>query len=164
MTESKAIRAFTSSYDTISNRLVNKSVVKANDNMCNVETLWDTGATISCVSHDVIQKLSLTPTGRRMISTPSGAKEVNTYLVNIELLNGVNIDDVEVCETEIGTQKIDLLVGMDIINKGDFAVSNFDGRTVFTFSIPSIKTIDHVKRIKVHNIVSKGHRKNKRKR
>lgn len=146
MTETEAVRAFTSSYEIISNRLINKSVVKIKDDTYKAETLWDTGATISCISHDVVQKLKLVPTGKRTISTPSGKEEVNTYLVDIELLNGVNIDDIEVCETEIGKQQIDLLVGMDIINRGDFSVSNFNGKTVFTFSIPSMKTIDYVKK------------------
>lgn len=163
MTETETVRAFTSSYEVISNRLINQSVVKNNEDTYEAKTLWDTGATISCISHDVVQKLKLISTGKRAISTPSGAKEVDTYLVDIELLNGVNIDAIEVCETEIGKQEIDLLVGMDIINRGDFSVSNHNGKTVFTFSIPSMKTIDFAKKISVHNIVNKGHSKPKRK-
>lgn len=163
MTGAETVRAFTSSYEVISNRLVNQSVVKNNDDIYEAKTLWDTGATISCISHDVVQKLKLIPTGKRVISTPSDAKEVNTYLIDIELLNGVSIDAIEVCETEIGKQEIDLLVGMDIINMGDFSVSNHNGKTVFTFSIPSMKTIDYVKKINVHNIIRKGRSKGKRK-
>lgn len=82
MTET--VRAFTSSYEAISNRLINKSVVKNNDDIYEAKTLWDTGATISCISHDVVQKLNLVSTGKRAISTPSGAKEVDTYLVDIK--------------------------------------------------------------------------------
>jgi len=37
------------------------------------------------------------------------------------------------------------LIGMDIIGKGDFAVTNKDGKTTFTFRIPSIECIDFVK-------------------
>ena len=36
-------------------------------------------------------------------------------------------------------------IGMDIISQGDFAVSNFNGTTVFTFRPPSKATIDFVK-------------------
>ena len=37
------------------------------------------------------------------------------------------------------------LIGMDIINRGDFAVSNRDGATTFSFRIPSIESFDFVK-------------------
>ena len=37
-----------------------------------------------------------------------------------------------------------LLVGMDIIGMGDFAVSNFKGETAFTFRLPSIERMDFV--------------------
>lgn len=39
----------------------------------------------------------------------------------------------------------DVLIGMDIISNGDFAVTNKDNKTVFTFRIPSIVYIDFVK-------------------
>ena len=36
---------------------------------------------------------------------------------------------------------------MDIINQGDFAVSNKDGKTAFSFRLPSIECIDFVKQL-----------------
>ena len=158
------LRAFTSSYNSISNRLVNNSTIRNEEKEITAKTLWDTGATISCISHSVVQDLQLAATGKREISTPSGGKEVNTYLVNVVLLNGVDIGDLEVCETENGNQGIDFLVGMDIINQGDLSVSNFDGRTVFTFSIPSMQTFDFAKQIKIHNLIGPTHGRGKRKR
>ena len=38
----------------------------------------------------------------------------------------------------------EVLIGMDIINRGDFAVTNRDGRTKFSFRIPSQADIDFV--------------------
>ena len=34
---------------------------------------------------------------------------------------------------------------MDIITRGDFAISNVNGETTFSFRLPSIRTIDFVK-------------------
>lgn len=34
----------------------------------------------------------------------------------------------------------DIIIGMDIISKGDFAVSNLNGKTSFSFRIPSFGT------------------------
>jgi hypothetical protein len=36
----------------------------------------------------------------------------------------------------------DVLIGMDIIGEGDFAVTHQDGKTTFSFRVPSLKTID----------------------
>jgi hypothetical protein len=33
-------------------------------------------------------------------------------------------------------QGVDMLIGMDIIQLGDFSISNFEKKTVFTFAIP----------------------------
>jgi hypothetical protein len=39
---------------------------------------------------------------------------------------------------------IDVVIGMDIVTRGDFAVTNRDGRTTFSFRIPSQSHIDFV--------------------
>ena len=39
----------------------------------------------------------------------------------------------------------DLLIGMDIINLGDFAITNKDGVTMLSFIMPSLNHIDFVK-------------------
>jgi len=36
----------------------------------------------------------------------------------------------------------DILIGMDIINKGDFAISNRNGKTMFSFRYPSMTDFD----------------------
>lgn len=36
---------------------------------------------------------------------------------------------------------------MDVITKGDFAISNYDGKTVFTFRIPSIAVTDYIQEL-----------------
>ena len=36
----------------------------------------------------------------------------------------------------------DILIGMDIISQGDLAVTNKQGKTVFTFQIPASHKID----------------------
>jgi len=43
---------------------------------------------------------------------------------------------------------IDVLIGMDILGLGDFAVTHQDGKTVFSFCVPSRKHIDFVAEIK----------------
>lgn len=59
-----------------------------------------------------------------------------------------------------------MLIGMDIINKGDFAVSNYQNKTVFSFRMPSESLMDFVTGIKWANAIKqknapKGRRKKK---
>ena len=158
--------AFTSiSKAGIQRQLIAPAKIMNGTNPLNVKALWDTGATGTCISTGVAKALGLVATGRRNIRTPSGNSQVNTYLITIVLPNEFVIRDVEVCDSAIGDQGIDMLIGMDIITRGDFAISNFQGKTVFTFRIPSVKCTDYVAASKLAQKIGthgKGNRKKKR--
>ena len=140
--------AFTTSYNYISNKLMNSVIAIYNDKTYESNLAqWDTGATNTCISKTVVEQLGLTPLGKVENQTASGIETVNQYRIDIKLPNGMLIKDVFVIDSEIGNHGIDFLIGMDIINLGDFSVSNFDGKTTFTFRIPSTATTDYVKLI-----------------
>lgn len=103
--------------------------------------LWDTGASKSCISKKIVDYLHLIPVGKTSISTANGISDVNTYFVNVGLPNGVMIPNVLVSCADLG-DNLDALIGMDIISYGDFSITNFNGRTTFSFRIPSIEEID----------------------
>lgn len=135
--------AFTTSFPRRVNRLINEAyIISGNERMHTNAAQWDTGATKTCISSAVVDRLGLIPTGQTMIKTPSGEKIFSLYVVDVLLRNNVIVKDIQVIGSEIGGQNIDLLIGMDIIGLGDFAVTNKDGNTVFTFRIPSLETID----------------------
>jgi hypothetical protein len=46
--------------------------------------------------------------------------------------------------TQAKIKDADILIGMDIISAGDFVVTNYEGKTVFSFRIPSCECIDFV--------------------
>lgn len=130
-------RAFTIDYHGKSNKLRTQITISNGERSITGTALWDTGATTTCISESVAQQLSLVPTGMMNIQTPSSTKSVNTYLVNVGLPNHLNVNDVQVCDTDIGKQGLEMLIGMDIITLGDFSVSNYNDKTVFTFRVPS---------------------------
>lgn len=103
-------QAFTHSGDCILNSLRSVSNVSYNGKSTKCITLWDTGATCSAISMDVVSKLNLVPFGQQEIHTPSGTKTVNSYLVDIVLPNNLKISDWHVIDSEIGDQGLDLLV------------------------------------------------------
>jgi hypothetical protein len=74
------------------------------------------------------------------VATVAGISISEVYLINIFLPNDVGFPNVTVTKGNMG--KIDVLIGMDLINKGDFALTHQNGNTVFSFRYPSSTTID----------------------
>ena len=108
------------------------------------QALWDTGATQSAITRNVVGPCDLMHTTFRDVHHAGGlARNVPVYLVNIGLPNRVQFAGVEVTEMSL-PEGIDVVIGMDIITRGDFAVTNLDGKTTFSFRIPSRSRIDFV--------------------
>ena len=154
--------AFVSKGNTIQKDLRSNVTILSGDKSLVVIALWDTGATNSCISMDVVKKLELVSTGKIPMGTPSGRRIADTYLVDIVLPNNVPVDDLMVCDSEIGAQGIGMLIGMDIITKGDFMVNNYNGRTVFSFRMPSDSMTDFVSGIKASNVIQANRNRGKR--
>lgn len=104
--------------------------------------LWDTGAMGSVIDSSVVKELGLRPTGNARVFHANGASIVNTYSISIALPNGVTFPTVRVTEGCLNGTKV--LIGMDIISIGDFAVTSSFGKTKFSFQVPSTHDIDFV--------------------
>lgn len=155
-------KAFRYKHDIIVDSLKTNIKVSYGEKSTDVIALWDTGATLCCVSEDVVKQLSLIPTGKVRMSTPSSAyKLVDTYLVDLLLPNDILVQDVVVAHSEIGAQGIGLLVGMDIISRGDFLITN-NKETVFSFRMPPEPLADFVTGINFRNIIGTSHGQGKR--
>jgi predicted aspartyl protease len=106
--------------------------------------IWDTGASGTFITQRIITKCGLKPfTMVDVQGAYGGVTQRNVYLINLLLPSGVHIPNVAAIEGEMGTT--DMLIGMDVITLGDFAITNFGGNTVFSFRIPSHHTIDYVR-------------------
>ena len=137
------ISVFTEKYNSIQKRLINSAIIESEGHVVPVKAQWDTGATGTCISKNLVKSLDLVPTGMVQVQTPSGTATLNKYIINLILNQELRITGVPVMDSEIGNQGIDVLIGMDIISVGDFAVSNFDKKTQFTFRIPSQEHVDY---------------------
>ena len=104
--------------------------------------LWDTGATNSCITAEVAAAIGAIPTGRTITHGVHGANHTNTYLVDFVLPNNVRITDIKVTEVVGTVGGFGAIVGMDVINIGDFVISNSGGKTVMSFQVPSRIELD----------------------
>lgn len=106
--------------------------------------IWDTGATGTVITERVAKECGLLPISMCRVETAGGTRDSSVYLVNIRLPNGVGIQNLKVTEATLNGD-VDILIGMDIIAGGDFAITNKDGKTVFSYRVPSMECIDFVK-------------------
>ncbi|MGI9089183.1 MAG: SEC-C metal-binding domain-containing protein [Chthoniobacterales bacterium] len=110
---------------------------------CEVAAIWDTGATGSVISQRVVDNCALKPIGMQKVRGVHGEGVSPVYLVNLEIPPNTGFPALNVTLGDLG-KEIDLLIGMDVINRGDFVVTNFNGKTVFSFRCPSVERIDFV--------------------
>ncbi|WP_407404371.1 aspartyl protease family protein [Sodaliphilus sp.] len=125
----------------------------------NTLAIWDTGATNCVVTKSIALQLGLPVVSRTKVRGVHGEKEVNVYLVHITLNNqNITLQTlVTECEELSESNDTGMLIGMDLISKGDFSISTFEGNTVMTFRTPSIECIDYVQEISEFNRCLKVH-------
>jgi hypothetical protein len=149
-----------------------KGVLKTLESMCSVSraredvlldsvpsharevlALWDTGATNSMISEKVARELGLVSTGFAPSYNTTGFAIVNKYDINIYLPCGIIFT---CCPVLGGTfNNIELLIGMDVMAYGDFALSHPNGQTKFTFQVPSTHDFDFHREI--NNLTPQNH-------
>jgi len=144
--ELKTPSKITSTFDPSLPRLLTGNNVKL-DNLDPAKNefiaLWDTGATNTVITQKVVDTLNIQPFTFCDSSGAGGdGGRRPVYRVCIYLPNHTCFIDVPVIQWN--PQGCDLLLGMDIIGTGDFAVTNFNGKTVFTFRSPSVEKIDFI--------------------
>ena len=136
--------SFTTTYKGLSRSLSSPVSIESTINPTkpiSFTAIWDTGAERSLITEDVAAELNLKAISKVLMSTPSD-REVpsNVYLINIYLPNSAKILEIRALEGTLNG--CDMLIGMDIITLGDFAVTNYNGQTMFSFRMPSMTEID----------------------
>jgi hypothetical protein len=153
MINNENIYAFTLTYDGYAERIItpikiypyfreDEAPLKYEIYMTNA--LWDTGAERSIISKNVAEILQLKPVGEKNIMHAGGLKISNIYLVNILLPNNVEAVKLSVYECLDVKSNFEAIIGMDIITRGDFIITNQNGKTTMSFRTPSIYTVDYV--------------------
>src|ERR1019366_9470461 len=110
--------------------------------------VYDTGATQSAISPTVVNDLGLPSIGAAQVGTAGGTVSTTTHLINIGLPNRVMFQMVRVTKADLHNP-FDVLIGMDILGTGDFAVTHHQGKTTFSFRWPSHDEIDFVAQAQV---------------
>ena len=143
----QTVHSFSTQFNGLANILVVDAHIQSAINPQPFKTykaIWDTGATNCVITDKVINESSLKPVGMTQVQGVHGKDESPVYIVNIGLPNRVGFKNYHVTRGVL-TEGLDMLIGMDIINKGDFALTHNDGKTLLSYRNPSIGEIDFVK-------------------
>ena len=115
-----------------------------NGKSINVMGFVDTGANRSCISSVIVDALGLSPSGKSDILTASGRIETDEFRVNLKFCDTpLSVDDVVVSNVDMNVTD-EVIIGMDIITLGDFAISTIDGKVIASMVIPSALKMDLV--------------------
>jgi len=149
--------AFTVKYNGIAHQLITKvNVFNPIDNRSiEVKALWDTGATSTCITKRIVNDLGLQQTGVSTICGVNGKSQVPRYGIILKLPNNVRINPFQADMVTLHDD-VEMLIGMNIITAGDFALTNHEKRTTLSFIVPSIGETDYVEIINGRNSASVG--------
>jgi hypothetical protein len=97
--------------------------------------LWDTGAAISAIMPRIQQELELVQIGTKYIRGVTGTSKVPVVLLTLELPNDLLKQNVEVAVCNF-SNNVGMIIGMNIITLGDFALLHGNNHTEFSFTVP----------------------------
>jgi predicted aspartyl protease len=101
---------------------------------------WDTGATKTVITPRVVEACGLKPLRRiKRIFTQGvdGLEKSEAYEINLSLPRNITIHELTVVLKNPGKVWWDVLIGMDLISIGEFSVKNVNGKTEWSFSVPT---------------------------
>lgn len=151
--------AYTHPFATVVDRIIVNcfvSLPNTPDQESELKALWDTGAMTTCISEEYANNLGLVKIDEKdVVGADNLPFKANVYCVSLRM------GEFRIGITEVLGLPMDgeykMIIGMDIISKGDLSITNFNGRTVLSFREPSLETIDYVKEIDEWNRCTKMH-------
>ena len=100
------------------------------------KALWDTGSDFTAITKKVVDDLKLRAIREIPVNTANGMMMSKEYVINVILPD--NISKLVRATECIMNDDTDILIGMDIITDGDFAISSdVQGNMYFAYRSPS---------------------------
>lgn len=157
------ITAYRYPFTTIVNRIlvdctIGLPLVDGTDR--NMKALWDTGACCTCIASTVAQSMGLIKVNEReLIGANNQPFMSDVFCVRLTMGHFV-IGIIEVCGIPMDGKEENMIIGMDVITKGDLSITNYQGKTFLSFREPSLERIDYVSEISQYNDYLKRHSTN----
>lgn len=135
--------AFTGHFSTFRGRIVSDILLcspdSGNPNSVHVRAMWDTGCSQSIVSRRVAEFLSLRSNGQLTFRSPFGGSRVCSLAETCIciVLGGARVNiTVGIADDPCPDLDCDVVLGLDFITLGDFALTHDDEQIVLSFCYP----------------------------
>ncbi|MDR3337272.1 MAG: retropepsin-like domain-containing protein [Treponema sp.] len=119
-----SVEIFSDVYDEVTSYLTN--------------ALWDTGAMGSVIAPTVVAKLNLDIVDTVEITGINGTSVAEVTVISVHFPSSAIINDLRVAVCAMSPET-EMILGMDAITQMDFAITNGNGQTQFSFAIPPHK-------------------------
>ena len=130
----KIQKSFRLSYDQDELKLFSKAKITSSDKIYETDrAIWDTGASITAISHAGARKLAAAPSERGTTISATDLCTSDIYLATVELPGGIVFKDIELWDVDLSDAQYDVVIGMDIISRGDLHVISSTGSHAFYF-------------------------------
>ena len=104
--------------------------------MMAVNALWDTVSTESLISEKIVKMIEPILKNKSKYVTRDVVIECETYAVSLSLSDEITFRDVLMKKADLSDKNVDIIIGMDIISRGDFEIRNYNNLVEFAFRIP----------------------------
>lgn len=104
--------------------------------------LIDTGAELSAIKADVAEEFGFDFVRETTVNTASKENEPVTIYSGEVWLDNYIMSIPEIAELTNKNNRHDFVIGMNILRHSDFAITNANGKTVFTIRFPPREKID----------------------
>ena len=104
--------------------------------MMAVNALWDTGSTESLISENIVKMIDPILKSKAKYVTKDSVIESEIYAVSLSLSEEITFRDVLMKKADLSEKNVDIVIGMDIISRGDFEIRNYNKLVEFAFIIP----------------------------
>ena len=142
-------QGFTKSYDCPRNKLITTAnlfpITSFDKDLRNmpieIKALWDTGATLTFIKPKLKEQLKLgmvRTDSSAVIAGVGGKVKADFTYASILISPNFLIQYCQVYVADFPVDNVDIIIGMDIINMGDFVVCNAENKTAFSFVVPPL--------------------------
>ena len=134
------IKTYTFTFDTIARLIIIPAVFRYNNCIMKVKALIDTGAAASYITEFVAKSLNIPTTGKiYRVKFAEESAERQSIKADMILSSEVFFSDEEFTLLKDEPRTYDAVIGMNLLTRTDFSISNFNGHTTFSLRIPSIE-------------------------
>jgi hypothetical protein len=106
--------------------------------------LWDTGATHCSITASLAKELDLIPASKVRVEHAKGVSYENLYFLTLHVTKKYYVE-IELTECQSVSNNFEIIIGMNVISHGDFALTSKNGIITFSFRLPSSTHIDFTK-------------------